>query len=98
MRQTTVPFNNNPIISSSNHITTILYKGSADCCEIDQNSDIICLLQQSQAIHNCNQSLLTIFPDLSIFIFSITNMISFQQAPWYSCVYYVRSICITKKV
>ena len=50
---------------------TGLYQGSADCCEGYRNSDIICLLQPSQAIRYCNQSVLAIVPYLNIFIFSI---------------------------
>ena len=71
-RRKTAPFNNNTVISSSNFQKTVLYQGSADRCEGDSNSDIICLLQQSQTIHYCNQSLLAIFPDLNIFVSGIT--------------------------
>ena len=49
-----------------------MYQGSADRCEGDHKSDRICLLQPSQAIHHCNQSVLAIVPDLNIFIFSVT--------------------------
>ena len=49
-----------------------IYQGSADSCDGDFNSDLIRLLQESQAIHYCNQSVLAIFPDMNIFVFSIT--------------------------
>ena len=69
---TTEPLNDTPVISSSDHQTEGMYQGSADCCEGDRNSDIIRLLQQSQAIHYCNQSVLAIVSDLNILVFSIT--------------------------
>ena len=50
-----------------------LYQGSGNYSEKDQNSNIFCLLEQSQAIQYCNQSLLLIIADLNIFIFSITD-------------------------
>ena len=65
------PFDIIPVISYSDHRTTGLYQGSADRCEGDCNSDIIFLLQPSQTIQYCNQSVLAIFPDLNIFVFSI---------------------------
>ena len=71
-RQTTSPSNITPVISSSNRQTTGLYQGSADCCEGDRNSDIICLLQPYQKIHYSNQSVLVIVPNRNIFVFSIT--------------------------
>ena len=71
-QQTTAPFDDTLVISYINHQTTGLYQGSADHFEGYHNSDIICLLQPSQAIHYCNQSVLEIFPDLNIFVFSIT--------------------------
>ena len=61
-----------PLISSSDHLKTGLYQGSADRCEGDRNFDLICLLQKSQAIHYCDQSMLAIVRDLNIFVFSIT--------------------------
>ena len=70
-RQTTAPFDNTPIISSSNHQTTWLYQRLANCCEEDRNSDIIRLLQPYQAISYCNKSVLVIVTDLNIFVFSI---------------------------
>ena len=69
-RQTTTSFDNTPVISSSDHQTTGRYQGSADCCEGRRNSNIIRLIWQSQTIHYCNQSVLAIFPDLNIFVFS----------------------------
>ena len=71
-RQTTSTFNNTTVISSSDHLTTGLYQGSEDRCDGYRNSDLISLLQQYQAIQYCNQSVLDIFPDLNIFILSIT--------------------------
>ena len=70
-RQRIAPFDDTPIISFSDNQKTGLYQGSADCCEVYRNSDLIRLLQQSQEIHYCNQSVLVIVPDLNIFIFSI---------------------------
>ena len=71
-RRKTAPFNDTSVTSSSDHQTTGIYQGSADCCEGDRNSNIIRLLQQYQEIHYCNQSALAIVPDLNIFVFSIT--------------------------
>ena len=71
-QQTTAPFDNTPVILSSDRQKTGLYQGSADCCEGYRNSDIMFLLQKSQAIHYCNQSVLAIVPDLNIFVLSIT--------------------------
>ena len=59
------------VIKPSDYQKTELYQGSADHCAGDRNYDLICLLQQSQAIHYCNQSVLSIVPDLNIFVFSI---------------------------
>ena len=70
-QQATAPFDNTPVISSSDHQKTGLYQGSHNCCEGDSNSDLICLLQKYQAIHYCDQSVLAIVPDLNIFVFSI---------------------------
>ena len=69
-RRTTSPFDITPVISSSNHRTTGLYQGSADRSEVDRNSGIIRLLQPFQTIRYCNQSVLAIVPELSIFVFS----------------------------
>ena len=69
--QETAPLDNTPDISSSYHQKKGLYQGSDDRCEGDCNYDLIRLLQQSQAIHYCNQSVLAIVPDLNIFLFSI---------------------------
>ena len=71
-QQTTAPFYDTPVISYIHHQTAGLYRGSANRCEGDLNSDIILLLQQYQTIHYCNQSVLSIVPDLNIFLFSIT--------------------------
>ena len=60
------------VIKPKYHQKTGPYKGSADRCEVDRNSDLIFLLQKYQAIYYCNQSLLAIVPDLNIFVFSIT--------------------------
>ena len=59
-RREKAPFDETPVISSSDHRKKGLYQGSADCCEGDRNSGLICLLQKSQAIHYCNQSVLAI--------------------------------------
>ena len=71
-RQTTATFNGTTIISFSERQKTGLYQGSADRCEGDRNSNIIRLLHQSHKIHYCNQSVLAIFPDLNILVFSTT--------------------------
>ena len=71
-RLTTALFDDTPVISSCDHGTTGLYQWSANCWEGECNSDIIRLLQQSHTIHYCNQSVLEIFTDLNIFVFSIT--------------------------
>ena len=96
-RLATATFDDTSIISYSDRRKTGLYQGSADRCKVDRNSDIIRLLQQSQAIHYCNKSVLAIFPDLNIFLFSITILISFREAPWNGLVYYVQAICITRR-
>ena len=83
-RQTTETFDITNVISYIYHQMPRLYQGSANCCEGDRNSDINCLLQPYQTIHYCNQSVLAIVPDLNIFVWSITILISFQEAPWYS--------------
>ena len=69
----TAPFDITPVMSYSDHQTTILYQGSADIREGHRNSDIIRQLQPSQKIHYCNKSVLAIVPDLNIFVFSITS-------------------------
>ena len=69
-RQITAPFDITPVISYSDHRTTGLYQDASDFCEGYFNSDIIRLLQQSQIIHYCNQSVLAIVPDLNKFVFS----------------------------
>ena len=85
-RRTTVPFNITPIISYGDLRTTGMYKALADCCEGYRNSDIICLLQPSQKIHYCNQSVLVIVPDLKIsaFIITISDLISRSALVWFS--------------
>ena len=70
-RQKKAPFDKTPVISSSDHQKSGIYQGLSYSHEGDQNSDLICLLQKSQEIHYCNQSVLKIFPELDIFIFSI---------------------------
>ena len=71
-KRTTAPFDNTPVISYSDRLTTGLYQGSENCGEGDHNTNIIFLIQPSQAIHYCNQSVLVIVPDLNILVFSIT--------------------------
>ena len=87
-RQKTASFDDTPVILSSDCYNTGLYQGSADCCEGFRNSDIIRMLQQSQTIHYCNQSVLAIVPDLNIFIFSITiiDLISRSTIIWFSLI------------
>ena len=77
-RQAKAPFEENPVISSINHLKTVFYQGLANHCEGCCNSDLIRLLQKYQAIHYCNQSVLAIFPDLniSVFIITIVDLIS----------------------
>ena len=70
-QRTTAPFYITHIISYIDHWTPRLFQGSADHSEEDHNSDIICLLQTYQSIHNCNQSVLAIVLDLNIFVWSI---------------------------
>ena len=79
--QETAPFDDTHVISSSDHQQTGLYQGSDKGCEGYRNYDLICLLQQSQAIHYCNQLVLAIVPDLNIFVFDIRLLISFREAP-----------------
>ena len=71
-QRATAPFDNTTVKLSSYHRKAGLYQRSADCCEGDINSDLICLLWKYQTIHFCNQSVLAIVPDLNIFVFSIT--------------------------
>ena len=66
------------------YIKTQLHQGSDNCCEGDHNSDAIRPLQPYLKIHYFNQSVLAIVPDLNIFVWSITILISFREAPWYS--------------
>ena len=97
--QTTAPLDITHIISSSDRQSPRLYQGSADCGEGYRNSDIIRLLQPSQTIHYCNQSVLEIFPDLNIFVWNITifDLIS-KNCPGTVLFYYVLAICITQRV
>ena len=92
----TAPLDITHIISSSDRQNTRLYQGSADFCEGDHNSNIICLLQPYQTIHYCNQSVLAIVPDLNIFVWSIKifDLIS-RKRPSTVLFYYVVAICIT---
>ena len=53
-KQATALFDNTPVISSSDHQKKRLYQGSANRFEGDHNSDLVLLLQKSQAIHFCN--------------------------------------------
>ena len=94
-RQSRAPFDYTPVISSSNHQKTGLYQGSANCCEGYRNSGLMCLLQKSQSIHYCNQSVLAIVPDLNIFVFSVMIVVLiFRSALVRLYVNYVRVICI----
>ena len=69
-------------IATSEHQYCIM--GSDNRCEGDRNLDLICLFQSYLTIHYCNQSVLVIVPDLNIFVWSITVLISFIEAPWCS--------------
>ena len=87
----TVQFNITHVISCSNRQTTRPYQGSSDSCEGYRNSGIICLLQPSQTIHYCNQSVLAIVSDLNILLWSITifdlilgsALVQFFSITWY---------------
>ena len=68
----TATFNINSVISYNYSQATRLYQGSANFSEGDFNSDIIHLLHQYHTIHYCNQLVLAIIPDLTIFFWSIT--------------------------
>ena len=72
-RLTTEPFGITHITLSSDCQTPKLYQGSANCCMVDWNPNIIHLLQPYKTIHYCNQLVLAIVPDPNIFIWSITN-------------------------
>ena len=94
-QQTTASFETTNFISYSNCQTPRLYKGSANFCEGDRNSDIICLLQPYQTIHYCNQSVLAIVPYLNILFWSITIIdIIWRRALATDIFYYVLAICI----
>ena len=67
-RQTTAPFDRTHFLSSSDRLMPRLYQGSADLSEVDRNLDVIPLLHPYLTINYCNQSVLSIFPDLNIFI------------------------------
>ena len=82
--RTTAPFETHQVISYSYHWRQRLYQGSAYCCEGDCNSKINRLLQLFRTIHYCNQSVLVIVPEMNIIFWSITILISFCEAPWYS--------------
>ena len=71
-QRTAAPFHITHVISYCDFQMLILYQGSNDCCKGDRNSDIFFLLLTSQTFHYCDQSLLAIFPDLNIFVWSIT--------------------------
>ena len=83
-RQKTAPFDITHAIIFSDLQTPRLYQGSAEHCEVDCNCNIICLLHPSHIIHNCNQSVVAIVPDLNIFVWSITILISFREELWYN--------------
>ena len=72
------------VIKPSDYQNTGIYQGSADRCEGYRESDLILLIQQSQAVHYCNQSLLAIVPDLNVTYSVLQFLISFREAPWYS--------------
>ena len=70
--RTTSPFDITNVISSSDRQTPWLYQGSPNNCDGDCNYDVVCLLHTSQTTHYCNLSVLSIFPYLNIFVWSIT--------------------------
>ena len=72
-----------------------MYQGPADNCEGYCSSDIIRLLQPSQTIHYCNQSVLAIVPDLNILVFSITIFDLILRSALVQFLYYVKYIYIT---
>ena len=97
-RRTTAPFDITHVISSGKSQTLRLYQGWANRCEVDCNSYIFCLLQSSQTIHNCNQSVLAIFPYLNILVWSIIIFWShFEKCPGTVLFYYVLAIYITRR-
>ena len=71
-QQTTEPFKDTPVISSSDLQMTVMYQGSEDCCEGYRKSDIIDFLKKYQETHYCNQSVLAIFSELNLFVFGIS--------------------------
>ena len=83
-RQTTESFYITHVVSSSNRWTPRLYQLSDDSFEGDHNADTIRLLQPSQTIHYCNQSMLAIFIVLIYSFEVLLFYISFREAPWYS--------------
>ena len=74
--QKTASFDITNIISYREFQIPRLYKGSANFCEGDRNSDRIRLLRPYQTIQYCNQSVLAIVPDLNIFVWSVTIIVS----------------------
>ena len=66
--QKRAPFVITHAISPRDRQTPRLDQGSSDRCNGDRNYNIMCLLQPSQTIHFCNQSVLLIVPDLNIFV------------------------------
>ena len=70
-RRTTAPLNITHVLSSRDRQTPRLYQGSEDSCGGDYNFNVVSMLQPSLTIHYCNQSVLTIVPDLNIFVWSI---------------------------
>ena len=82
-RQIISLFNINHFDSSSEYQTPILCQVWANYCGGYRNSDVFYLLQRYLTIHYCNQSVLAIFPDLNIVVWSITFIFSFQEVPWY---------------
>ena len=72
-RQTTAPFDTSHVISFRDFRKMRLYQVSVDCCDGNCNSNIINLLQASQKIHCCKQSVLVIVQDLNTLVWCITN-------------------------
>ena len=69
-KKITISHHSRPIIKWPQNTKTV--SGIANHFKGERNSNMIYLLWPSQAIHYCNQSVLSIVPDLNIFVFSIT--------------------------
>ena len=95
-QRTAAPFDGTSFVSSSNHLNTGLYQGSVNRCGGYCSSDLICPIQQSQAIHYCKKSVLAVVPYLIIFVFSITiiDLISRSALVQFSLIHDILSTCL----